>query len=147
MGTTIVALYVCENQAVIGNVGDSRCYLLRNGELTQLTTDHTWVNEQLKRNLISAEEARQHRWRNVITRALGNKRKVDVDLIKREILPGDSFMLCSDGLTNVIKDDEIKEVLLTNRDKVKESCEQLIQMARDRGGPDNITVVVVYFPD
>ena len=146
MGTTIVALYVRENKAVIGNVGDSRCYLLRNEEFTQLTTDHTWVNEQLKRNIISAEEARQHRWRNVITRALGNKRKVDIDIIEKEIQPGDTFLLCSDGLTNVISDDEIKRVLVSNQDKVKQSCEQLIRMAREHGGPDNITVIVLYFP-
>ncbi len=147
MGTTIVGLHIQDSTAVIANVGDSRCYHLRGFEFIQLSTDHTWVNEQLKRNIISAEEARSHRWRNVITRALGTKRYVDVDIRKIKIQPGDLFLLCSDGLSNVLPDEDILSVMIKHGENVEEACGELIRLAREGGGPDNITVVIVRITD
>lgn len=145
MGTTIVTLFVHDNDAFIANVGDSRCYHLRENEIKQISTDHTWVNEQRQKNIISAEEARQHRWRNVITRALGNKRSVDIDLVRMQIEAGDYFVLCSDGLSNMVEDEEIRDIIIKNEKNIEESVKHLIDLARDRGGPDNITLLAVYY--
>jgi len=103
MGTTLVALLVNESagQITIAHVGDSRCYRLFAGNLEQLTLDHSWVSEQLQKNIITAEEAKNHRWKNVITRALGNKLDVEIDVQVNEIAPGDLYLLCSDGLSSI----------------------------------------------
>lgn len=145
MGTTIVALYIFGDMALIANVGDSRGYLIRQNAITQLTTDHSWINEQLKKGLISPEEARQHRWRNIITRALGSKREVEIDINRHPIEPGDYFLLCTDGLTSQVEDDEIRDVITQERNNIEIACEKLVSLAKKRGGPDNITVVLVHF--
>ncbi|MCX7767047.1 MAG: protein phosphatase 2C domain-containing protein, partial [Candidatus Sumerlaeia bacterium] len=145
MGTTIVVLYILDDLALIANVGDSRCYLIRQHTITQLTTDHSWINEQLQKGLISVEEVRQHRWRNIITRALGSKRQVEIDLNRHPIKPGDYFLLCTDGLTSLVEDEEIQKIITQEKSDIEIACEKLVALAKKRGGPDNITVVIVHF--
>jgi len=146
MGTTLVALaLVCEDgQDVLAlvNVGDSRLYLLRDGELEQLTTDHTLVQELVDDGQISEAEAGIHPQRHVLTRALGVDPDVDVDLI--EVLPykGDRFLLCSDGLPREVSDSQIASILRRLADP-EEAARELVNEARANGGNDNITVVVV----
>jgi len=143
MGTTMVALVLAENRAVIGHVGDSRAYLLREGELRQLTSDHSWVNEQVKLGLLTNEQAQRHPMRNIVTRALGNQPAVEVDLIVEAIQPGDVFALCSDGLSGMLDDQEIREVLAAQGSVPQAACRELVERANERGGEDNITVIVM----
>ncbi len=146
MGTTLVALLRSpgENVISVAHVGDSRCYCLRDGKMTQLTMDHSWVSEQLQKNIITPEEAKNHRWKNVITRALGNKLDVEVDVQSIEVLPGDVFMLCSDGLSGMLDDDEIEDILIETPD-LESSIQALIKGANRNGGLDNISVILVRF--
>jgi protein phosphatase len=143
MGTTMVALVTAGERAVIAHVGDSRAYLLRNGELRQLTSDHSWVNEQVKLGLLTHEQAQRHPMRNIVTRALGNQPEVEVDLLEESIRPGDIFALCSDGLSGMLGDDEIHEVLQAQGDVPQAACRELVDRANARGGEDNITVIVM----
>jgi protein phosphatase len=143
MGTTFTGLWLRDGKAVVAHVGDSRLYLLRGTELRILTTDHSWVNEQLQRNLITEEEARTHRWRNVITRAIGNKLDLQVDMHIVSLHPGDRLLLCSDGLTNMVNDAEIGTALYEMSDEVSATCADLVEQARAAGGDDNITVVIL----
>ncbi|MDX1972644.1 MAG: Stp1/IreP family PP2C-type Ser/Thr phosphatase [Candidatus Sumerlaeia bacterium] len=146
MGTTMVAMLISADhqQASIAHVGDSRCYLFRGGKLTQLTLDHSWVSEQLQKNIITEEEAKNHRWKNVITRALGNKLDVEVDVQSQAIQANDVFLLCSDGLCGMVEDNQIQATLVENPDL--ETCiRELIKAANANGGIDNITVVMVRF--
>lgn len=143
MGTTIAALYFSGEYAHVCHVGDSRVYRLRGGKLECLTQDHSWVNEQLQRNIISQEEARNHRWRNVITRALGNRTDVEIDLRTIELEPGDLFMLCSDGLTTMIPDNLIYQILQSDPTQPQRLCEELVRTANEAGGLDNISVVLI----
>ncbi len=143
MGTTFTGLRLKDGNAVIAHVGDSRLYLLRGTELRILTTDHSWVNEQLQRNLITEEEARTHRWRNVITRAIGNKLDLQVDMLVAPVQSGDRLMLCSDGLTNMVSDEEIGTALYKMDNDVAATCAALVEQAKAAGGDDNITVVIL----
>lgn len=143
MGTTMVVLYLPERVAHIAHVGDSRIYCLRDGELIALTADHSWVNEQLQRNIITEEEARNHRWKNVITRALGNRIELEVDLKTMEARPGDLFVLCSDGLTGMIEESEMLDLLKAHADDLGAACDAMIEAANMAGGLDNISVVLV----
>ncbi len=144
MGTTIVAaLFDLPNaRAALAHVGDSRCYVIREGAMTQLTQDHSWVSEQVQKNILSPEEARNHRWKNVITRALGNKMDVEIDIRIHEILAGDRYLLCSDGLSTMVEDEGIFQIIKDSKD-VDEACDHLIQAANDKGGHDNISVILV----
>jgi protein phosphatase len=142
MGTTIAALRITDGEAFIAHVGDSRVYLLRDGSLILLTSDHSWVNEQVQKNLITAEEARNHRYRNVITRALGNRLDVEIDTSTTPLQPGDLFLLTTDGLTGVLRDEQIAEVLTTRKD-LRSCANHLVGLANTAGGPDNITVLLV----
>lgn len=144
MGTTMVAVYAPFNRLHIAHVGDSRVYRLRMGRLEQLTSDHSWVNEQLKRNVITEEEARSHRWRNIITRALGSQRaNLEVDLCSVELQADDMFLLCSDGLTGMVDDVAITQILNQDAGNLDAACEALIATANEAGGQDNISVVVL----
>jgi len=143
MGTTIVALVLAQGRAVIGHVGDSRAYVLRDGTLRQLTSDHSWVNEQVKLGLLTDEQASRHPMRNIVTRALGNQPEVDVDLLEEPIRAGDVFALCSDGLSGMLGDDEIREVLEAHGSVPQQACRELVERANEHGGEDNITVIVV----
>jgi protein phosphatase len=141
MGTTLVALLVRGDVALVGHVGDSRAYLVRDGDVAQLTEDHSLVNEQVRAGLLSADEARYSRLRNIITRSVGFEEDVVVDLVGLETKKGDRFVLCSDGLSNLVEADEIGGVLLHARSP-ESACGELVAIANDRGGDDNITVVV-----
>ena len=143
MGTTVVALLQLGDEAVIGHVGDSRVYLLRRDELHRMTSDHSWVNEQVKLGLMSDDTAQRHPMRNIVTRALGSRPDVAVDLASAEIQAGDVFILCSDGLNTMLSDDEIHEVALARRDDPEATCKELIASANRHGGEDNVTVIAV----
>jgi len=143
MGTTIVCLLVSGKKAYVGHVGDSRAYLLRDGELIQLTSDHSWVNEQARKGTLEPDQVRTHPFRNVITRALGGKDQVAVDLRELEAQDKDIFLLCSDGLTTMLDDPTILETINRTRDDLDTCGSELIALANAQGGDDNITVIVV----
>lgn len=141
MGTTVTAALVEGSRIVIGHVGDSRAYRLREGRLEQLTNDHSLVADLVRGGRISPEEAEIHPQRSVITRALGTDRDVDVDSVAVEAEPGDVYLLCSDGLTTMVTDEEILDVV--GRAKSLENAgKDLVKAANRRGGEDNITVVL-----
>lgn len=141
MGTTTTALALDLPYALIAHVGDSRAYLLRDGVLSQLTQDHSWVAERLRQGLLTPAEARNHRWRNVITNALGSFPEARVDLIGLRVRPGDRFLICSDGLSGVLEDAVLQEVLESLPPDA--AAERLVKLANEWGGPDNISVIVV----
>ena len=140
MGTTISAAYIFKNVLVTGQVGDSRIYRIRGDDVLQLTEDHTLVGWQIKQGLITEEEARVSPHRNVITRSVGGRDYVEVDTGVIEIRAGDRFVLCSDGLHGYLQDPEIPDLVALGGDN---ACEAFIKLANDRGGSDNITVVLV----
>ena len=145
MGTTVVAFMESGGDAVIGHVGDSRLYLLRGDDLHRMTSDHSWVNEQVKLGLMTDDTAQRHPMRNIVTRALGSRSDVSVDLATARVLPGDVYLLCSDGLNTMLSDDEIRGILERHRDDPERAARALIDGANQRGGEDNVTVVVVRF--
>ncbi len=141
MGTTLTMVAVLGRRAYLGHVGDSRAYLVRGHKIYQLTKDHSWVEEQLEKGLISEEEAEQHEWRNLITRALGTRPQVAPDIVEIDVQKGDIFVISTDGLHGLVKPEEIlAEVRRTNNHQ--SSVEYLIALANERGGPDNITLVI-----
>lgn len=140
MGTTAVILLFRKGMAYLAHVGDSRGYLIRGGEITQRTEDHSWVNEQIKAGLITAETAKHHRFRNIITRSLGFQEEVEIDTQVLRAEPGDLYLLCSDGLSNLIEDREMVELLVEK--SFQETARELVDMANSRGGDDNITLVI-----
>jgi len=142
MGCTAEILALEGDEIVIGHVGDSRTYRFRAGELRQLTVDHSLVQDQLNKGLISAEEARKHPMRNVILRAVGAKETIELDVLKGRGIAGDIFLLCSDGLTDMIDDDEILKCLKASAD-IGSSAADLVEKAKAAGGKDNVTVVMV----
>ncbi len=144
MGATAVALVEAGSQAVIAHVGDSRAYRFRNGTLELLTQDHTWVNEQVTMGELTLEAARQHPFRNVVTRALGGEALVSVDVSRHSVEPGDLFLLCTDGLTAVLEESQIAQALEDGPDP-EPTCRRLIQLANRGGGPDNVTVLLVAY--
>jgi protein phosphatase len=141
MGTTITVALVEDDGVAIGHVGDSRAYLIRDGRMQQLTEDHSLVNELMKSGKLSAAEAEAHPQRSVITRALGTDPDVDVDTYSFETQPGDLFLLCSDGLTSMVGEETILEVLERNRRDLDHAARELVKAANRGGGEDNITVV------
>jgi protein phosphatase len=141
MGTTLVALLVSGGRAAIAHVGDSRAYRMRGGRIRQLTDDHSVVGELLRRHEISADDAREHPQRHVLTRALGVRGSVEPDLAELTLAPGDLFVLCSDGLTNHVEDDEIAKLASASTD-LDAVCTALVGLAKRRGGEDNITIVL-----
>ncbi len=142
MGTTVTAVIVDGAAAYVAHVGDSRCYLCRRGRIYQVSEDHSLVNEQLKAGAISLDEARHSRFRNIITRSVGFEHDVQVDLMGLEVEAGDALVVCCDGLSNLVEDEEILQVVQTA--PLAEAPERLVALANDRGGDDNITAVVVH---
>jgi PPM family protein phosphatase len=140
MGTTIVAAVFDQDYIVCANVGDSRIYRLRQGKLEQLTEDHSWVGELRKKNLISEEDARSHPLKNIITRALGMEPSVEVDVRWEKIKAGDIYLLCTDGLTDLVPDGELLPHLQAAGVSLSEIAAKLIGAANDSGGTDNITL-------
>lgn len=141
MGTTVVTALFEEGFVSLAHVGDSRAYLLRGGRIRRLTDDHSWVHEQITAGLITEEEARHHPLKNVVTRALGGGALVIPDLIHVPICDGDRLILCSDGLTTVVEDPEIRDGA-GSESSPEVAAKGLVDLANDRGGPDNITVVI-----
>ncbi|MCX7568426.1 Stp1/IreP family PP2C-type Ser/Thr phosphatase [Tumebacillus sp. DT12] len=142
MGTTLVATLFDESQVFLGHIGDSRGYLYQAGMLRQLTDDHTLVNELFKNGQITAEEASHHPQRNIVTRAVGTDEKVQADLMRLQWSKGDILLLCSDGLTNMVKQDQLAEILAADL-PLATKVDTLIDKALAAGGYDNITVVAV----
>ena len=141
MGTTCVALYFLDDHLIIGHVGDSRCYRVRGAELVQLTEDHSLINDYIRMKRVTPEEAENWPHKNVIVRALGMKESVQVDIITQQPKLGDTYLLCSDGLTGMIKDDQIQHVLMTEKD-LDRAVLRLIEAANEEGGVDNISCVL-----
>jgi PPM family protein phosphatase len=141
MGTTMTVALVEDGGVVIGHVGDSRAYLVRDRQIEQITEDHSLVNELLKTGRLSPEEAETHPQRSVITRAVGTDPDVDVDSFVVDTRDGDVFLICSDGLTDMVADDEILDVVEHNLGDLDRAAKQLISAANRGGGEDNITVV------
>jgi len=144
MGTTLVLLLAAEGRVALAHVGDSRAYLIRGGRIRQLTDDHSVVGELVRRREITQTAARAHPHRHVLTRALGVRREVAPDLAELTSLPGDLFVLCSDGLTGLVQDDEIAQAAGESTD-LDAICGGLVEQANSRGGEDNITVVTVRY--
>lgn len=144
MGTTITVVHCLAGQVSIGHVGDSRAYLLRRGQATLLTRDHSLVNELVRCGQISEEEAENHPQRHIVTRALGTEPTVEVDLLSPVIEPGDIILLCSDGLSNLVKGDEMAQIMQHNA-STSLALKTLKQLALDRGGFDNITALLIEF--
>lgn len=141
MGATLVAAVFIEDKALIAHVGDSRAYRMRNGKLEQITHDHSWVEEQVRAGAISRSEAEMSPFKNVITRSVGATQNVAPDFCEDTAVPGDTYLLCSDGLTGHVKDDEIAKIL--SEQSPSEAARQLIELANARGGKDNITVFIL----
>jgi serine/threonine protein phosphatase PrpC len=142
MGTTCVAVVIRGPLAYIANVGDSRVYLLRDGQIRQLTNDHSWVAEQVRAGMLTDEQARTHAHRNVITRALGTQPEVEADLFVEPLQDEDFLLLCSDGLSGPVSDEEMKRIVSSA--PPQEAVRALITEANEQGGPDNITAVLVH---
>lgn len=145
MGTTTVALLFRNNKAYIANVGDSRVYRIRGKKINQITKDHSLVGEQIRAGLLSADDSRVNRLKNIITRSVGFQESVDSDVDIRPVKVGDRFLLCTDGLSNLVNDDEIKEIILNN--ELETAVHRLIDIANERGGDDNITAILVEVMD
>ena len=142
MGTTVVAALLREEVLTIAHVGDSRLYLVRDGIIQALTTDHSWVAEQIHKGVMTEEEAEQSARRNIVTRALGVESSVDVELTEVPVKGGDMLLLCSDGLTRGVRPNDILHILSGSED-LPIMSDRLIAMANEAGGDDNTTVVVV----
>ena len=142
MGTTIVGCLADNGIMSVAHVGDSRAYMVRDGKLSRITNDHSWVFEQVQAGMLTEAEAEKHPLRNVITRALGGSLSVVPDASEISCLPGDVYLLCSDGLTGMVPEDEILR-LVTESDDLNAVCQQLIDRANEHGGVDNITTILV----
>ncbi len=144
MGTTMVVACTHEDTIYIGNVGDSRCYLFKKPYLWQITEDHSLVNEQLRAGLLTDEQSKSFVGRNVITRSVGYEREVRPDILERQIEPGEIYLICSDGLSGLVADDKICQILCNNSpEKMAKAC---VDQALANGGDDNVTVLIVHFP-
>ena len=144
MATTVVAVLVQDGHADIAHVGDSRLYLVRDGGMQGVTSDHSWVNEQVLSGVIDSEQARTHPLRNVVTRALGGKPELEVDVQTLTLEADDRLLLCSDGLTTMLDDDEILRIVMDGDGGVAQA-DKLIEAANSSGGEDNITAILLWF--
>jgi protein phosphatase len=145
MGATMAGALVDGNRAVVSNLGDCRAYLIRGGSIQQLTSDHSWVAEQVRSGLISPQEARHHSLRNVVTRAVsGSEGQVNVDIRELSLEPGDRILVCSDGLHGLLTDEELMEQVNAFPDDPQAACDSLVAIANERGAPDNVTAVLVH---
>lgn len=143
MGTTVVAVLFDNHEGVVGHIGDSRAYKFRDGELIQITEDHSLVNELVKNNQISEEEALMHPRRNVVTRALGTDPEVDVELDLVTLEDGEIILLCSDGLSDYVTKEQIAQTLGSDELSLDDRAKHLLQLALNAGGDDNITVALL----
>jgi serine/threonine protein phosphatase PrpC len=142
MATTVAAVLIAEDTCTVGHVGDSRVYRQRNGELSVLTEDHSWVNEQVRAGRLTDTDARRHPWRNVVTRAITGGDDPSPDIQEIELLAGDRLLICSDGLSSVVPNEQM-HALVAAGTPAADVAAALIDAANDAGGPDNITVVII----
>jgi serine/threonine protein phosphatase PrpC len=145
MGTTVTLMLTHGKRAYVAHVGDSRLYRLRNGKFEQITEDHSLVNEQVKAGFITSEEAQHSRFRNIITRSVGFESEVNADTMSLVMNPADIFLICSDGLTGMVEDDEIHKTIKKTR--LSQTPARLVDLANRAGGEDNVTVVVLKYGD
>ena len=143
MGTTVVTVLARPEQVLIGFVGDSRVYLHHQNKIEQLTQDHSLVNEYVRKGLLTPEAAEHHPLKHVISRALGTSPAVEVETIRRNPVSGDTLLLCSDGLSNKLTFDEMNAILLKTGDNLEKACSALVEKAKEKGGEDNITVILI----
>lgn len=143
MGTTVVAAVFYGNRIAVAHVGDSRMYLLRNEYLSHVTEDHSLIQEQVRRGLLTAEDARNSAIKNLVTRALGVESDVEADVVEDIAQVGDIYMMCSDGLTDVVPDEAIRLTMIEHSKNFKACGQALIDLANDAGGPDNISVILI----
>lgn len=143
MGTTIVMALFHNKSVILASVGDSRIYRFRKGELKQVTTDHSLVQEMIDNGYMSEEEALNSTNRNLITRALGIAEDVNVDVVEHEIEKDDIYLLCSDGLSDMISDEQIFSSLVKTRENLERASEELVALAKEHGGHDNVSVILV----
>ncbi len=142
MGTTLTTLWFQRGRAYLAHVGDSRAYLCRDGRVQQLSDDHSWVSEQVRAGMMTEDEAKESKFRHIITRSVGFENEVQVDGAAIPVQPGDCFVLCSDGLSNYLEGDELARVMQTRF--YRDIPRLLVDMANDRGGDDNVTVVLIH---
>lgn len=142
MGTTLVTATIIDDRMYVSNVGDSRLYLVSDDKMIQVTRDHSLVEEMVRLGEMDKENAKVHPDKNIITRAVGVLPEVSADFFEVELEPGDMILMCSDGLTNMVRDEEIRQIILGQRDIV-EKAEKLVETANKNGGRDNITVVLI----
>lgn len=145
MGTTAVAALISENVMTLGSAGDSRVYLVRGGQLTQLSKDDSWVTSAWAEGILSAEEIERHPLRNVITKAIGAKETIEIDVSEHKLEAGDVSFLCSDGLHAMLSDEQILKVLTPFPATLQEAAQKLIDAANEAGGKDNVTVVMLRY--
>lgn len=146
MGTTIVAALCTRQFVTIGHIGDSRCYILSEDEFSLVTEDHSLVNELVRHGEITKEDAESHPKKNVLLRALGTEQTVDLDVKTLVLEQGDQMLLCSDGLSNKVSQEQLKHILHADGE-IEKKGELLIQLANDGGGEDNITLVIIHYTD
>jgi protein phosphatase len=147
MGTTVVAALVTGNVMTIGSAGDSRCYLVRDGKLSQLTRDDSWVSAALGEGILNSDEIDRHPLRNVITKAVGAKDTIELDVIEHRFQTGDVALLCSDGLHAMLTDDQILDVMTPFPATLPETAGKLIDAANEAGGKDNVSVVLLRYTE
>jgi len=143
MGTTLVVALFYDNRVLVAHLGDSRLYLLREGALRQLTRDHSLLQEQIDSGLLTAEQAKNAQHKNLVTKALGIDPSVEPEIHEHQTRPGDLYLVCSDGLCDMVEDDEISMALQALGGNLKLAAQQLVQMANDNGGRDNVSVILV----
>lgn len=143
MGTTVVTALVSGDGMTIGSAGDSRCYLVREGALKQLTRDDSWVSAALGEGILNSDDVEHHPLRNVITKAVGARDAIDLDVLEHDLRPGDLVLLCSDGLHGMVNDQEIGRLLLSSPGSLEETSARLVDAANEAGGRDNVTVVLL----
>ena len=147
MGTTAVAALCSGNVLTVGSAGDSRCYLVRAGTLTQLTRDDSWVSAAWAEGILTPEEIERHPLKNVITKAVGAKDSIDIDIVEHRLEPGDVALLCSDGLHGMLHDDQILALLNPVPDSLEQAAQALIDAANEAGGKDNVSVVLLRYTE
>jgi len=143
MGTTVVSVLAVNDRVVLAHVGDSRIYRVRGEGILQLSRDHSLVQQQVDRGIISAEEAQGSQYKHLITRALGLKETVEVDLVEQLAQPGDILLLCSDGLSDLLEDEEMADIVREHARDLEEACQALVDRANYKGGDDNITTLLI----
>lgn len=147
MGTTIVAALVSGNTLTLGSAGDSRCYLVRDGQLQQLTHDDSWVSAALGEGILSSDDVERHPLRNVITKAVGARDSIDLDVIEQTLQEGDVALICSDGLHGMVSDSDIARLLVPAPDSLDEATARLVDAANEAGGKDNVTAILLRYSE